>query len=123
MAKPKQNIKVAERSQRYRKIDSYTDLITQPLTKGMFVPCDEEGNVLEEPKGYFEWSTRTIGTSLTELELHLIEPKCLQYQPLRIVTGKHYPLHHKAQTFPLLVVALLGRCSLKYMLYAKPEDM
>jgi len=27
----------------------YTDFITQPLTKGMFVPCDEDGNVLEKP--------------------------------------------------------------------------
>lgn len=27
----------------------YTDFITQPLTKGMFIPCDEEGNILEKP--------------------------------------------------------------------------
>ena len=25
----------------------YAKFITQPLTKGMFLPCDEEGNVLE----------------------------------------------------------------------------
>ena len=31
-------------------ICQYTDFITQPPTKGMFIPCDEEGNVLEEPK-------------------------------------------------------------------------
>ena len=31
------------------RIIDYTDLITQPLTKGMFVPCDEEGNVLDKP--------------------------------------------------------------------------
>lgn len=30
-------------------IHEYTDLITQPLTKGQFVPCDLEGNVLVEP--------------------------------------------------------------------------
>jgi len=30
-------------------IVKYTNFITQPLTKGTFVPCDEEGNVLEEP--------------------------------------------------------------------------
>ena len=30
-------------------IDEYTHLITQPLTKGMFIPCDEEGNVLDTP--------------------------------------------------------------------------
>ena len=33
----------------------YTDFITQPLTKGMFIPCDEEGNVLVEPIGYITW--------------------------------------------------------------------
>lgn len=30
-----------------RYVDGYTNFITQPLTKGMFLPCDEEGNVLE----------------------------------------------------------------------------
>lgn len=29
---------------------NYTDLITQPLTKGMFIPCNEEGNVLPRMK-------------------------------------------------------------------------
>ena len=32
-----------------RYVSDYSDFITQPLTKGMFVPCDLEGNVLEEP--------------------------------------------------------------------------
>jgi hypothetical protein len=32
----------------YNSINEYTRFITQPLTKGMFVPCDEDGNVLEE---------------------------------------------------------------------------
>lgn len=27
----------------------YTDFITQPLTKGMFILCDEEGNALSKP--------------------------------------------------------------------------
>lgn len=29
---------------------NYADFLKQPLTLGMFVPCDEEGNVLEELK-------------------------------------------------------------------------
>lgn len=33
----------------YRKILNYAKFLKQPLTLGMFVPCDEEGNVLEEP--------------------------------------------------------------------------
>lgn len=32
-------------------IFSYANFLNQPLTLGMFVPCDEDGNVLEEPKG------------------------------------------------------------------------
>ena len=28
-------------------IYDYNDFIRQPITKGMFVPCDEEGNVLD----------------------------------------------------------------------------
>jgi hypothetical protein len=33
----------------YFYVINYSTFITQPLTKGMFIPCDEEGNVLEEP--------------------------------------------------------------------------
>lgn len=32
------------------KIGAYTHFITHPLTKGMFVPTDEEGNVLDLPE-------------------------------------------------------------------------
>ena len=31
----------------------YANFLKQPVTLGMFVPCDENGNVLEEPKFYF----------------------------------------------------------------------
>lgn len=30
-------------------IISYANFLSQPLTLSMFAPCDEEGNVLEEP--------------------------------------------------------------------------
>ena len=30
-------------------IEQYTNFITTPLTKGMFVPCDRGGNALEKP--------------------------------------------------------------------------
>jgi len=42
----------------------------------MFVPCDDDGNVLEEPKEYFDWykwgDFSKYGKSIT--------PKCKQYQ-------------------------------------------
>lgn len=35
----------------YRRLrELYDDFLEQPLTLGMFVPCDSQGNVLEEPK-------------------------------------------------------------------------
>ena len=35
----------------YRRLrDNYDDFLEQPLKLEMFVPCDEDGNVLEEPK-------------------------------------------------------------------------
>jgi len=37
-----------------RNVIDYTLFITQPLTKGMFVPCDEDGNVLEVPNKIIE---------------------------------------------------------------------
>jgi len=40
---------------RYRR-SKYDEFLEQPLTLGMFVPCDLDGNVLEEPKpeDYFD---------------------------------------------------------------------
>ena len=41
----------------YNKVrDNYDEFLKQPLNIGMFVPCDEDGNVLEEPKieDYFD---------------------------------------------------------------------
>ena len=31
------------------KVLNYANFLKQPLTLGMFVPCDDDGNVLEEP--------------------------------------------------------------------------
>ncbi len=35
----------------------YAELLNKPLELGMFVPCDEEGNVLEEPPFYQKYTT------------------------------------------------------------------
>ena len=32
---------------------NYANFLKQPLTLGMFVPCDDDGNVLEIPKFYY----------------------------------------------------------------------
>ena len=37
----------------YRRLrDNYDDFLEQPLKLEMFVPCDEEGDILEEPTNY-----------------------------------------------------------------------
>lgn len=33
----------------FNKINRYAEFLKQPLTLSMFVPCDEHGNVLEQP--------------------------------------------------------------------------
>lgn len=39
-----------ESSEILQTIYNYTEFLKQPLTLGMFVPCDEDGNILSEPK-------------------------------------------------------------------------
>jgi len=40
----------------YDKVFAYTKFLKQPLALGMFVPCDEEGNVLKKYSGVsFDW--------------------------------------------------------------------
>ena len=36
----------------FEKIFNYAKFLKQPLTLGMFVPCDEDGNVMEEPNHF-----------------------------------------------------------------------
>ena len=39
----------------FEKIVNYAKFLKQPLKLEMFVPCDEEGNVLEEPKRWKDY--------------------------------------------------------------------
>ena len=39
----------------YFKIKKYANFLKQPLQLGFFVPCDENGNVLEEPKRWNDY--------------------------------------------------------------------
>ena len=57
------------------KIFNYSQFLKQPLTLGMFVPCDEDGSVLEEPFNYNEWCKKALNTSY-DLDLSKYE----QYQ-------------------------------------------
>ncbi|SDQ04062.1 hypothetical protein SAMN05421664_0029 [Chryseobacterium soldanellicola] len=43
--------------QTLRLMNNYANFLKQPLTLGMFVPVDPQGNVLKEPKNYPIWKT------------------------------------------------------------------
>ena len=43
------------------KCSNYANFLKQPLTLGMFIPCDEEGNILEEPDHSMYFTATTIG--------------------------------------------------------------
>lgn len=42
------------------KVVKYAKFLKQPLTLGMFIPCDEDDNVLIEPLHYKEWCKKSL---------------------------------------------------------------
>lgn len=68
-------VDTSDRLRAYNSIIDYANFLKQPLELWMFVPCDEYGNVLEEPKEYFDWykwgDFSKYGKSIT--------PKCKEY--------------------------------------------
>ncbi len=42
--------KMESKEMAYFKIFNYAQFLKQPLTLGMFIPCDEEGNIMEDLK-------------------------------------------------------------------------
>lgn len=44
-------------------IVNYAQFIKQPLHRGMFVPCDENGNILEEPVWQVEFEKNKVSDS------------------------------------------------------------
>ena len=52
-----------------KQIFSYAEFLKQPLKLEMFVPCDEDENVLGEPEIYSQWVRENFND---ELELSLI---------------------------------------------------
>ena len=45
------------------KVISYSKILKLPISKNMFVPCDEFNNILEEPKNYKDWIKKSLNTS------------------------------------------------------------
>ncbi len=52
----------------YGNVIAYTEFITQPLVKGMLIPCDENGNALEEPICYGTGDEQYYGSRMDEYQ-------------------------------------------------------
>jgi hypothetical protein len=88
----------AERSTRYRKIDEHTNLITQTINLGQFIPCDLEGNVLEKPPLYLEKVTyqieNTSNYKYQEAQKRVLFKDCKPVDFGKHTQGKHiYGVH------------------------------
>ncbi|ASK29355.1 hypothetical protein CEY12_04245 [Chryseobacterium sp. T16E-39] len=46
-------------------MNNYANLLKHPLTLGMFIPVDTDGNVLKEPKNYASWKSLEHNTKKT----------------------------------------------------------
>lgn len=57
-------------------IENYAKFLKQPLTLGMFIPCDLEGNVLEEPD-FWDANGRAYDPKLTQ---RYCDSKIKEYQ-------------------------------------------
>ena len=44
----------SDRARRFYLIQKYADFLLKEMLKGMFVPCDEFDNILEEPENYIK---------------------------------------------------------------------
>jgi hypothetical protein len=58
------------------KIEDYAYFLKQPLKKSMFVPCDEDDNILEEPEQFKHWLSSDHYYNASESVCHL----CRMYQ-------------------------------------------
>ena len=56
------------RMKQLRIIENYAKFLKQPLKLEMFVPCDEDGNVLGEPEIYSQWVRENFNDELENEE-------------------------------------------------------
>lgn len=60
-------MKIGGAAKSLHQINEYAHFLSQPLTLGMFVPCDLDGNVLEEPKCMYIYNTQRFECSSEEM--------------------------------------------------------
>ena len=85
----------------------YAKFLGQKPTLGMFVPCDEDGNVLEEPKNFKEWCVKALNTTY-DLDLSKYE---IYQQALSRVVFEGFEWH--AEFGNLWVVHFINNSNIK----------
>ena len=74
-------------------LEKYVNFISQKPTLDMFVPCDEEGNVLEEPKGFMNYVDYTYLDKSIELQYQQAQSKVL-FKGWELSTSSHNKLEN-----------------------------
>jgi hypothetical protein len=52
---------------------NYATFLKQTLTFGMFIPCDDEGNILEEPKGFRDYINNKDSVNPAKNNDHILQ--------------------------------------------------
>ena len=65
-------------------MNNYANFLKKPLTLGMFVPVDQKGNILKEPKNYIFWKSLEHNRKKSE-------------QPASSLPFDEYKLYQKAE--------------------------
>jgi hypothetical protein len=63
----KKGMQNTDRPLRFERILKYAKFLKQPLTLSMFVPTDDDGNVLEEPKCMYIYNTQCFECTADEM--------------------------------------------------------
>ena len=74
--------------QRFTECENYANFLKQPLILSMFVPCGNNGEVLEEPSNYKEWNKKECAwwENYTEcLEYQQAKKRCL-FEGFELIT-------------------------------------
>jgi hypothetical protein len=76
----------------FNEIINYANFLKQPLTLGMFIPCDEKGNVLEEPMCMLKYKKQVFKRSESELEeckQYLQAKERVLFEGFKLIGSKH----------------------------------
>jgi hypothetical protein len=82
---------------RFMEVQNYANFLKQPLELWMFVPCDENGNVLEAPECYGKKYTDDIPEKELILHEEFVQAKerCL-FEGFEVIDNNHFNSYDKS---------------------------